>query len=217
MLLAVELTEILRGTSLGFLELPVEVGDVVESCRETDLGDGLVRVDQFTAGLGDAQVNDVVGDVLPRAGLEEARERGFRHAGDLRDILQGDRPGVVTLNVVANLADPLGCTFSSRLSRPTCRRGLPSPDPVKVRRADSGKSSSCRNPWSRWQGNEAKSALSEFVATEKEIPFRPSSSILLTLLNWILFNNEPLNVSPANWIVISLTMPSGFILPFSQP
>ena len=68
MLLAVELTEILRGTSLGFLELPVEVGDVVESCRETDLGDGLVRVDQFTAGLGDAQVNDVVGDVLPRAG-----------------------------------------------------------------------------------------------------------------------------------------------------
>ena len=54
MLLAVELTEILRGTSFGFLELPVEVGDVVVSAFVADLRDGQFAHQQQLAGVSDA-------------------------------------------------------------------------------------------------------------------------------------------------------------------
>ena len=94
------------GGSFLLLEDADEVGQVIEPAIVTDFGDTRGGVRQHAAGLGDAQV----GDVLDKGGvgllLEEVAEGRLGHVDQLCHVLQLHGFFIVCFEVFADFGDP---------------------------------------------------------------------------------------------------------------
>ena len=62
-------------TSLTFPEDTVEVAEVIEATMVTDLSDGVGTVDEQSAGVPQAQVDDIVAEITTRMKFEEPTKR----------------------------------------------------------------------------------------------------------------------------------------------
>ena len=77
----VKLPEIIRGRMLrGTFELPVEVGNVVESTFIANLGDGPLPFKQQFAGIIDTQRVDILGARFTRLGEKKPAEGTLIHS-----------------------------------------------------------------------------------------------------------------------------------------
>ena len=103
--LPVVFPEFLGRAALLLLEDAVEVGQVVEPALVANLGDGHGGIDQHAGCVADADVDDIVGQGLPGAQLEEAAERSGGHADHFGHLFQTDFLLVVGIDVFLDLLD----------------------------------------------------------------------------------------------------------------
>jgi hypothetical protein len=90
------------------VELPVEIGQIVEADLEGDLGHPLFRFQQETAGQAEAQGKDIVQIRHPNQSVKEAAEGLPGQPGLGRDGVQGQCVGQVVADVVHSAVEPFG-------------------------------------------------------------------------------------------------------------
>ena len=86
-----------------FLEQAVEIAQVVEAAGKAYLRHAVGRIDEPTAGIAQAHIDDVVAEVAPRVQLEEAAEGRRTHAGDVGQRAEAYLVHVVLGNIVLHL------------------------------------------------------------------------------------------------------------------
>ena len=84
--------------TLALLEDAVEVAEVVEAAAVADLSDGTTTVDQQSAGMPQAEVDDVLTKVAACVEFEEATERRCTHAGNVSQLRESDLIAVMGIN-----------------------------------------------------------------------------------------------------------------------
>ncbi len=62
-----------------FLEMPVEIGEVLKATLVTDLRNTVIALHQEPAGVADTDFRNIVGKRLPCVVLEVTGERGNAH------------------------------------------------------------------------------------------------------------------------------------------
>lgn len=90
-----------RHSFLAF-EDAIEIGHVIESAAESDLGNGHVRIDEHTRDMSQADFGQRIDETLSGRLFDEAAERNFGHVNRFSDIPQGDLSVEIAVHVGKN-------------------------------------------------------------------------------------------------------------------
>ena len=94
--------ELVGRHSLLAFEDAVEIGHVIESAAESDLGNGHVRIDEHTRDMPQADFGQRIDKALSGRLFDEAAERNFGHVDRFGDIPQGDLSVEIVVHVGKN-------------------------------------------------------------------------------------------------------------------
>ena len=106
MLLLIVLAELRRRAATLLLEDAVEVRDVVEAASVADFHDGHRAVYQQPGSIAQPDIDDVFGDILARAQLEETAEGGGCHRYNVSQVLQMNFLTEMSVDILLHLLHP---------------------------------------------------------------------------------------------------------------
>lgn len=89
------LAELRRSTTFLAFENTIEVGKVVETALETDLGNASRCIDEHASSITQTNVDDIVGEIATCVEFEETTEGAGTHTGNLSELRQTQFFGVV--------------------------------------------------------------------------------------------------------------------------
>ena len=102
----VVLAKFRRTTSLAFLEDAIEIAKVVETTTETDFGNGMSTIDEHTAGIPQALVDNILAEVSACMEFEETAESRRTHASDIGYLPQTDFILIMLFDEILHLLNP---------------------------------------------------------------------------------------------------------------
>ena len=113
--LAVNLAELGGRAALTAAEDAIEVAQVVETAAETDLLDARGGIYQFAGSIAQTDVDDILREGFARMLMEEAGERGGRHANEIGQRGQAYLVHVVLVDIVLDLQYPAAVALNDDL------------------------------------------------------------------------------------------------------